>query len=232
MSFLFALKIQAKRLLGGRSFGRISYSQEGEDIVISKLFPKNFLGVYVDIGCNHPCHYSNTYYFYRKGWKGLCVDPLPGLTSLFKKYRSRDTYIQVGVSNKSEKLTYYNFNETLLNTFDENLANKRMLERPNLKILNTEQVEVLDSSTLMERYFTFEKLDLLSIDVEGCDYDVLISFPLEKYEPTAIVIEDADSGKHLHSNISEWLNNFGYFRYAITGFSHVYIRNKNIMEYK
>ncbi len=59
--------------------GQLSYAQEGEDLVLARLFGNQVeSGFFVDIGAHHPVRYSNTYYFYRRGWTGLNVDALPG----------------------------------------------------------------------------------------------------------------------------------------------------------
>lgn len=56
-----------------------SYSQFGEDRIIEAFFGTQGKGIYVDIGCNHPISYSNTWKLYLRGWNGVCVDPNPYL---------------------------------------------------------------------------------------------------------------------------------------------------------
>jgi hypothetical protein len=79
-------------------FGRITYSQEGEDMVLARLFEGlGRPGFYVDIGAHHPVRFSNTFYFYRRGWHGVNVDALPGTAMLFQRMRPRDKTIECGV---------------------------------------------------------------------------------------------------------------------------------------
>ena len=52
---------------------RISYSQEGEDLVVDRLLNGKRNGFYVEVGCHHPYRYSNTFMFYKKGWRGICI---------------------------------------------------------------------------------------------------------------------------------------------------------------
>ena len=49
-------------------FANVSYSHEGEDIVLSNLFSGKKQGFYIDVGAHHPKRFSNTYLFYKKGW--------------------------------------------------------------------------------------------------------------------------------------------------------------------
>ena len=46
------------------------YSQRGQDLLMDILFHKDD-GFFLDIGGNDPIKISNTYYFEKKGWKGL-----------------------------------------------------------------------------------------------------------------------------------------------------------------
>ena len=48
-------------------YGKLSYSQEGEDVVLRRIFGENKNGFYVDVGAHHPIRFSNTYLFYRLG---------------------------------------------------------------------------------------------------------------------------------------------------------------------
>ena len=48
------------------SFKNNSYSQEGEDLVLQRIFSEKKTGFYIDIGAHHPKRFSNTYFFYKK----------------------------------------------------------------------------------------------------------------------------------------------------------------------
>jgi len=63
--------------------GYISFSQDGEDMVLRRIFSGKLNGTYVDIGAHHPSLYSNTNYFYQNGWTGINIDPLPGNKLIF-----------------------------------------------------------------------------------------------------------------------------------------------------
>lgn len=67
--------------------GNVTYAQAGEDVILDFLINYQPSGFYVDVGCNHPLRGSNTYRFYRKGWRGICVDANPAFASMFAKKR-------------------------------------------------------------------------------------------------------------------------------------------------
>lgn len=63
----------------------ISFSKAGDDIQLIKLINNRVPGAYVDIGSWHPINASNTYYFYLRNWKGICIDPNPELKLLYNQ---------------------------------------------------------------------------------------------------------------------------------------------------
>ena len=77
-----------------------SYSQEGEDMVLERIFAGKKGGFYVDVGAHHPRRFSNTYFFYRKGWKGINIEPNPEAIHAFQSDRKRDTNLQCGISDR------------------------------------------------------------------------------------------------------------------------------------
>ena len=82
------------------SYALKSYSQEGEDMILMRLFENQKMGFYVDVGAHHPKRFSNTYFFYKLGWKGINVDAMPGSMTAFNRIRARDINIEKPVSNK------------------------------------------------------------------------------------------------------------------------------------
>ena len=44
-----------------KRYTKTSYSISGVDLIIDRIFSKIRNGVYIDLGCNHPIKYNNTY---------------------------------------------------------------------------------------------------------------------------------------------------------------------------
>lgn len=101
-----------------KNFRKSYYSQFGEDIVLAKLL-KEKGGFYVDVGAYHPKHFSNTYLLFKKGWRGINIDPSPYTIKLFKKYRKHDTNLQIGISEASKTDVFYMFSHSNWNTFSK-----------------------------------------------------------------------------------------------------------------
>jgi FkbM family methyltransferase len=180
----------AKQTSSTDAFLNDSYAQEGEDMVLSRFFGSKNNGFYVDVGAHHPQRFSNTYTFYKRGWKGINIDAMPGSMELFEKLRPRDTNLELGVSSTEESATYYIFNEPALNTFSEEEARKKN-GIGNYKIIRKLQIPSLKLCTILDRNVPPNiNIDFMSIDVEGLDMDVLISNDWNKYRPHIIVVED------------------------------------------
>jgi len=195
------------------------YSQEGEDMVLRKYVNNVKNGFYVDIGAHHPYRFSNTYYFYKRGWSGINIDAMPGIMSLFKKKRKRDINLEFAVSNKKEKLIYYAFDESALNGFSDELSKERN-ETKNYKMIFKKEIETKTLSEILEKYLPAGKhIDFMSIDVEGLDYNVLMSNNWGKYVPSFLLVEILNTAiSELPKNkIYDFIIQKGYAAVAKTG---------------
>lgn len=194
-----------------------SYSQEGEDMILRRIFEQKKKGFYVDVGAHHPVRFSNTYFFYRRGWSGINIDAMPGSMRLFNKYRQRDINIETPVGDENRPMTYYRFNEPALNGFDPRLSISRDDPSGNYQIIDTIQLVPRKLKAILDEYLpNGQHIDFLSVDVEGFDFEVLKSNNWEKYRPDMVLLEILDSTL---LNISgSALNNFltanGYEIYA------------------
>ena len=83
------------------------YSGAGEDISIRKLFPGDFRGLFVDVGCYHPIKYNHTWALYKKGWRGINIDIDDIKIELFNMVRREDVNIACAVSDKPGIVKYY-----------------------------------------------------------------------------------------------------------------------------
>ena len=172
------------------SFGIKSYSQEGEDLVLARILGelKITTGFFVDIGAHHPMRFSNTNYFYRRGWRGINVDALPGTKKLFQRMRPRDITIECGVGSQAGVLKYFSFNEPALNTFSEQEAARKNISP--YHIINTIQVPVVTLKQILDEYLpSGTQIDFMTIDAEGFDHDVVSSSDWKIYRPRVVLVE-------------------------------------------
>lgn len=166
-----------------------SYSQEGEDMILKRIFEGKELGFYVDVGAHHPRRYSNTCFFYRKGWRGINIEPNPEAALVFQRERSRDINIQVGVSGEEGKLTYYFFDDAALNSFSKEQTDSMLRISP-YKVIGTKEIPVQRLDRILRQHVPAgTKIDFLTIDVEGFDLEALRSNDWDTYRPTCVLVE-------------------------------------------
>ncbi len=170
-------------------YGQMSYSQEGEDILLSRILDSK-VGFYVDIGAHHPHRFSNTYYFYKRGWRGINIDALPGSMERFNKSRKFDINIESGVASIESELNYYSFNEPALNTFDKSYADSILKLNNSYRLLGINKIKTNTLKRLLDEHLPFDRsIDFMTIDVEGYDLDVLKSNDWVKFRPNIVLIE-------------------------------------------
>ena len=189
-----------------------SYAQQGEDIVLQRILAGIDKGFYVDIGAHHPKRFSNTYFYYKKGWRGINVEPNPNTKRLFDKIRPRDINLEIPISDKEEELTYYMFNDPALNGFSKEISDE-VNGQADYRINGTVKMKTKTLSSILDEYLPRgQKIDLLSIDVEGFDLKVLISNDWEKYNPIVILVEDKefDINKPSDSSTYRFLSSKNY----------------------
>ncbi|MBK7708124.1 MAG: FkbM family methyltransferase [Acidobacteria bacterium] len=131
---------------------------------------------------------NNTYYFYRNGGSGVCVEPDPSLARLIRKVRPLDTCLNIGISVKDDDCAdFYSMSSHTLSTFSEidaiNLekGGKYRIE----KILT---LPVRNINSIIKENFD-RPIDLVSIDVEGWNYEIIKSFDFSSTRPFCFCAE-------------------------------------------
>lgn len=163
-----------------------SYSQTGEDRIIQNLLGNDCNGFYVDVGCNHPQAYSNTFGFYVRGWKGLNIDANKQLIDKYHELRPRDISVCAIVSNEEKELTFTEFNDSAVSSVSPIHVAEWQQHR---EIIKQTKLKAVPLSLILLEHQVPKKFNLLSIDVEGHDFEVLSSLDLNIYRPKLIVIE-------------------------------------------
>ena len=96
------------------------YGQHGEDFLLNRIFQGKSSGYYVEIGCLDGIEFSNTYFFEKKGWKGLCIEAHNDFITQLKKNRPAATIVHCAVGEKDlEEVTFYANKLGSLSTLDK-----------------------------------------------------------------------------------------------------------------
>ena len=207
--YLYKFLIAIKRCFP--NYSKKTYSQFGEDIVLSTFLSSVENGFYVDIGAYHPFKFSNTYFYYKKGWRGINIDAKPGSMSIFNKTRPRDKNLEVGISKSENKMDFYIFKESAYNTFSKQQADLYIEQGINFD--KKEHIDTKSIESILNIYLPMnQEISFMTIDVEGMDLQVLESNNWSKYIPKYILIEmhDIDIENIKDSVLYRFLYNKGY----------------------
>ena len=102
-----------------------TFSQEGEDIIISRLYNfKNLRSkIFLDIGAGHPIKYSNTFLLYINGLNGISIDANNKNIFLHKIFRPKDISKKLLISSNTTNKYFYIFEDSELNTSSKKKVN-------------------------------------------------------------------------------------------------------------
>jgi len=230
----FARKLASRalrllRLLRPRKISRVSYSQTGEDLILAHLFDA-VLGKpkinYLDVGANEPKKISNTYYFYKRGCRGICVEPNPELFRQLKRQRPGDICLNVGAGvDHCESAPFYVFTPHTLSTFSPE-ESRRYVEI-GTKLSKVIEIPLIPLNAIIESHLP-EGVDLLSLDTEGLDLSILQSLDFERHRPRVICVETISftTGKK-DTEIIDFLTTRNYRVFADTNINTIFLDHRD-----
>jgi len=197
--------------LGQSVGGQIVFGQEGEDILLTRIFGNRANGFFVDIGAHHPTRFSNTYMLSLNGWSGINIDANQHSINQFELTRSRDINICSSIGENDESRKYFCFAESALNTFDEEIA--QMYVHNGHKIDRIESLKTTKLGVLLDANVKPGTLiDLLNIDVEGLELEVIRSNDWSKYAPVVVVVEilNVTVAQAIEHEVTKIIQTYGY----------------------
>lgn len=211
---------------------KVSYAQNGEDIILERLFGAQKIGFYIDIGASHPEVLSVTKRFYDRGWRGINIDPLKGSFELFSRERPRDLNLNVAIAKQEGTREFYEVVDyPELSSFSSD-----SLEGSPHTIISY-PVDVITGNKLFDEYVV-GTVDFLKIDVEGAELEVLESLDLLRHRPRVLIVEATvpDSefpGWHNFKSIlsfEQWeplILRAGYLFAYFDGLNNFYVRDED-----
>jgi FkbM family methyltransferase len=164
------------------------YSQYKQDEYLENRFFKGYKnGIYVDVGAHDGVSLNNTLYFEKiNNWRGINIEPIKNVFDKLVANRPNNININCAVCNfDGEKEFYLNegYTEMLSGIIDN--YDKRHLER--LKNENIEHLAITQiikvNTKKLETIFDENKIvhiNYLSIDVEGAEFEVIMSINFDK----------------------------------------------------
>ena len=168
------------------------YSQNNEDDLILPYLKGITLESpsFLDVGAFDPKVFSNTRVLVEAGWYGTYVEPAPiNFDAFLTEYRENDNILLVNaaLSVKSELIKFYDANGDAISTSSENHATRwrgagvKYREYFTKTITWDELLEVTGNS-----------FNVLSLDVEGLNYDLFMAMPIHKLDKLEVLIVEHD----------------------------------------
>jgi len=211
---------------------KASYSQMGEDVIIDYLF--NSLKIshptYLEIGTNQPKICNNTYGFYNRGCKGVCIEPDIEMVKAIKQQRPGNTVLNIGIGISDQAVANFYLFPGLMNgwsTFSKEEADIR--KKSSGLDYRVTPVPLKNINTIMKNYFN-PYPNFISLDVEGLDLEILQSIEYDKFKPEVICVETITFG-YLNNTekkitaINDFMDSKGYFVYADTHINTIFCRS-------
>jgi FkbM family methyltransferase len=171
-----------------------TYSQIGQDIVAYEFFksypPKG--KTFVEVGAFDGISFSNTRLFFENGWNGISIEPiLKNYTKLEKLYQN--TNVLTVRAAAADFIGESVFNVATIPGAEDwgsdvSAPGDDAMEKWPDYLWNKELVPVKTLNSILEEN-NIERIDFVSIDVEGNELAVLRGFDLAKYTPRLIISE-------------------------------------------
>ncbi len=191
-----------------------SYSQWGEDRLVWEHFGRRDFGTFLEAGALHPSNLSQTYFLEKKGWHGVLVEPVTDLAAEFMRLRPRSKLFHLALGGPEDAGKELAFvvpnNDSLAHLLEP--GEKPGADATIIRVRLTTLSAVLAESGL-------EKLDYLSLDLEGHELPALRGLDFDRWKPALILIED-----HLHDlKKHRYLQSRGYELVFRTGSNNWYV---------
>ena len=137
-----------------KKYSKTSYAISGVDLIIDRMFSRLKKGIYLDLGCNHPIKYNNTYLLHKRGWRGINIDSDTKSIQEFKKFRPDDYNINTLISEKKSKIKYYFYHDrSPLNTVDYLLVKKRKAKPKRIILKETNTLNSIIENSPFKKNF-------------------------------------------------------------------------------
>ncbi|QDT63025.1 FkbM family methyltransferase [Calycomorphotria hydatis] len=169
-----------------------------ENELIRLFFEQRNTGFFVDIGANHPFLTSKTYHLEESGWKGLLIEPIPACCDQLRKHRPGSEVVQVACDAPDQvgEKDFYVLSDFAHSSLDpESLSHSSSIQE-------VIQIQTRTLNSILEEKNP-PQIDFISIDVEGCQLNVLKGFDLNRYRPRLLFVEDHLRDLETHSYLTK-----------------------------
>jgi FkbM family methyltransferase len=206
-----------------------SYAQNGEDVVLMRAFGDVRDGRYVDVGANDAVHFSISYAFYLRGWRGVTVEPVEEYAEAHRSLRPGDTLVQVAATDAdTDTVVLHTIGGTGLSTTVDDVATGH--QSHGWAVTDVEVPARRLDRILDDAGFADGPIHFVTVDVEGAEPAVLASIDLDRIRPWVFVVESTKplTTVATHSEWEHLLTDHGYTATLFDGLSRYYVADEHL----
>lgn len=203
----------------------ISFAQNGEDILIDRVFPGR-KGFYIDVGADDPVVGSVTKYLYLQGWRGINIEPDDTSFPAIQRDRPLDINLNCAVGRTRGPVIFYQLPGSGLSTCSPEFLSR--FSPTTLTRARRIEVGMRTLADICAEFVTCE-IDLLKVDAEGAEGEILAGADWQRFRPRLLVVEatkpwtsDPICGEWEPSLLAQ-----GYVLCAFDGINRYYLRNED-----
>jgi FkbM family methyltransferase len=180
-----------------------------DEYVHNKFFQGVTDGVYVDIGAHDGVSASNTLFFDKLGWKGVCVEPIKERFLDLENNRTSKNYNCVISDLDAKELEFCKIDgyAEMLSGIVENYTEthkQRILKECEEYKCNREKLLVENKK--FSDIAPCKVINFLSVDTEGNEINIIESIDYDEYIIDVICFEDNNNFNIENSRLKKWYN--------------------------
>ena len=195
------------------------------DEILREFFPDyEYKDCFLDIGAFEPIRISNSHHFHMNGWDVHAIEANPTTCELLRQHRQHVYNCAVADTCK-DSVTFHVVSNgdptwtagySAINISDE----YRTIFPGGIKTVDQITVPQRTVNSLMENEMKdVTSIGIVSLDIEGGEYDCLLGFDLKKYQPKMFVIENVTKD----AKIDAILEQNGYVRKYVIMYNHYWV---------
>jgi FkbM family methyltransferase len=204
----------------------------GYATILESVFGYKPDGVFVDAGAYDGLTYSNTSCLVEAGWSGIMIEPHPDAYRECAKRHSRQVimYQHCVGDHEGDVLLYPGgaLSTTCLEIAEayQNMSWAAGIVDKNKPIMS--RMFTLD--TLLRHIYMYQRIDLVSIDTEGSEYDVLKGFDIKFWRPRMVIVEACEHHEEKilaarAPEINSYFDVAGYKKIYCDKINSIYVEN-------